>query len=106
MPGRIPVFSDFSLSPPTTGVMPRVKTAAPVRQRYSLDLRERVVFQRHTLGRKTKRIARELDIPLRVVQRILEMWADLGKLVEPSRAHKLPKLQWEHLEVCSEYHFK
>jgi hypothetical protein len=83
----------------TSFAMARLRATVPLRRRYSLDLRRRVIYQKHTLNRKTKQIARDLDIPLRVVQRILKMWADLDDLVEPSHRHKTPQLKPEHLEV-------
>jgi transposase len=81
-------------------IMARAKRQVPLRQRYSLDLRMRVIHQKHTLKRKTRQIARDLDIPLRVVQRILKLWKDLKDLSPPNHRHNVPKLNSEHLDVC------
>lgn len=61
----------------------------------------RIIHQRHILGRKTKQIARDLDMPLRVVQRILQMWAELSDLRPPSYRRNSPKLSSTHIEVCA-----
>jgi transposase len=79
--------------------MPRKKPAVPLRRRYSLDLRLRVIHQHHTLKRKTWRITRDLDISLRVVQRILKMWNDLGELVPPEKHGRTPEMKEEQIEV-------
>jgi hypothetical protein len=77
--------------------MPGLCRTVPLCQRYSLDLRVRRIHKPRTLRRKPKKIPRDLDIPLGVVQRILKMWADLGSLKPPtiSLRHFMPKLKYE-----------
>ncbi|KAJ8495206.1 hypothetical protein ONZ45_g12957 [Pleurotus djamor] len=65
--------------------MPRKRNTIPQRRRYSRDLKSRIVYQAHSLGRKTSSIAIDLDIPLRVVQRTLEVWRDHGDVVPPPK---------------------
>lgn len=48
------------------------------RQRYSDDLKMRVVYQRRFLGYETEKIAHELKIPLRVCQRVLDTYKKTG----------------------------
>jgi transposase-like protein len=51
-----------------TTTMPRKKRLEPLRRHYSDDLKERVIYQAFTLGKKSAEIALNLEIPLRVVQ--------------------------------------
>jgi transposase-like protein len=50
--------------------MPRKKHETPLRRRYSDDLKEHVIHQAFTLGKKSMDVAVDLDseMPLRVVQ--------------------------------------
>ena len=48
------------------------------RHRYTLDLKQRVIHQRFVLQRKPKTIAQDLDMPLRVVQRVLTTYRHHG----------------------------
>ena len=50
------------------------------RQTYSPDLRERVVYQRMTLGYKIDQIATSLRMPRRVVERVLKFWRETGEV--------------------------
>ena len=61
--------------------------AAPVRRHYSKDLRERVIYQRFTLGMSTTEIAKNLDMSLRVVQRVLKLWDEVGEVVRDPKAY-------------------
>ncbi|KAF5323810.1 hypothetical protein D9619_012984 [Psilocybe cf. subviscida] len=58
------------------------------RTRYTKDLKQRVVHQAEELQRSSREIAVELNIPLRVVQRILETWRKTGSVIESSRQKK------------------
>lgn len=53
------------------------------RARYSKDLLDRVVYQYYVLGKSTRSISRNLDIPRRVVQRALHTFKTTG---EPYRS--------------------
>jgi hypothetical protein len=57
--------------------MSRKKRATPIRQHYSKDLKHRVIYQAFTLKKTSTEIGIDLDMPLRVAQRI-------KKLVEKS----------------------
>ncbi|KAJ8475422.1 hypothetical protein ONZ45_g15616 [Pleurotus djamor] len=79
--------------------MPRKPSLVPKRKRYSRDLKLRIVYQKHTLGKSTNDIAIDLDIPLRVVQRTLEKWKDVGDVETPRlRNGSLPLLRGQSLD--------
>lgn len=56
-------------------------TDVQTRRHYSRDLKERIVWQRKALEKKPADIANELDVPLRVVQRVLQLWNEVGDVV-------------------------
>ena len=60
--------------------MPRKKREIPLRRHYSTDLKERVIYQAFTLGKKSTEIAIDLEMPLRVVQRVKHTWTRTGLL--------------------------
>ena len=62
--------------------MPRKPNPRPLRRHYSPDLRRRVIHQAFTLGESTTRIAINLAMPLRVVQRIIATWKEIGDFAE------------------------
>lgn len=70
-----------------------------IRRRYSRDLRQRVVHQRYKLRTKPPEIAVNLDMSLRVVERVLKLWREIGDVERhPSRSGigcKLSRLQIE-----------
>ena len=69
--------SEFEVS----GFMETTTQPAKARHYYSQDLCERVIYQHNVLGKKTTDIARDLDISLRVVQRTLQVWKEIGDVV-------------------------
>lgn len=86
------------LCPPTnTAIMAVIK-----RKRYSRDLRQRVVHQRFKLHRQTAQISADLDMSLRVVERILHLWREIGDVCRvPKRIGRARALSSEHAEVCN-----
>ena len=78
--------------------MPRKKALIPRRKRYTLDLKRRVVYQRHILLRSTTAIAIELDLPRRVVQRVLQRWDECGEVSLGWRGGRKPLLVPEECE--------
>ncbi|KAI6137827.1 hypothetical protein BKA82DRAFT_171143 [Pisolithus tinctorius] len=50
-------------------------------RRYSRDLKQRIIYQAHVLGQTTTSIAISLDMPLRVVQRVLKTYCETGEVV-------------------------
>ncbi|KAJ3791893.1 Homeodomain-like protein [Lentinula aff. detonsa] len=60
--------------------MPRKPKIIPIRRHYSSDLKRRVIHQRFTLGKTSAAIAVDLDMPWRVVQRVLQTWKDIGDI--------------------------
>lgn len=65
------------------------------RRKYSKDIKEVVIYQSQTLERSTTQIAKDLNIPLRVVQRILSVWREFGQVVrtpDPSQVRGRPRL--------------
>jgi hypothetical protein len=78
--GRRAVNSFSINSLPHTTLMPRKKPSIPLRRRYTADLKQRVVYQAFTLGKKSTEIAIDLDIPVRVVQRVKHTWMQIGRV--------------------------
>ena len=61
--------------------------ASTSRRYYSKDLRERIIYQRFSLERKPKEISHELDISLRVVQRTLQLWNEIGEVARDPKEY-------------------
>lgn len=59
---------------------------AIVRKQYPEALKDRVVHQCYNLNRKTSSIAIDLNIPLRVCQRILQTYHETGQTVRPRKS--------------------
>jgi transposase len=51
------------------------------RRHYSRDLRERIIHQYRVLDKKPFEIAENLDVSLRVVQRTIQLWKEIGDVV-------------------------
>ena len=56
------------------------KPEVPLRRHYSTDLKQRVIYQAFTLGKKSTEIAVDLDMPVRVVQRVKQTWMQIGRV--------------------------
>jgi len=56
------------------------KREIPLRNHYSQDLKQRVIYQAFTLAKKSTEIAIDLDIPLRVVQHVKRTWLEIGRV--------------------------
>ena len=67
-------------SSPSLAIMPRKKRSTPLRRHYSRDLKKRVIYQAFTLSKSSTAIAVDLDMPLRVVQRIKRTWFEIGEV--------------------------
>src|SRR5258705_4064863 len=70
--------SSSSNSIPNHYLMPRKKPLEPIRRHYSQDLKQRVIYLAFTLGKKSVEIAVDLNMPLRVVQRVKRTWFEIG----------------------------
>jgi transposase len=57
------------------------------RRHYSRDLKERVVYQRYTLGLTTTEISKNLDMSLHVVQCVLKLWDEIGSAVKDPKTY-------------------
>lgn len=80
--------------------MPRKKNLFPTRQHYSRDLKRRVVYQAFTLGKTTTEISIDLDIPVRVVQRVLKCWREIGEVCKDrTRMGRAPLMSQEAIMV-------
>ncbi|KAJ7580331.1 hypothetical protein C8J56DRAFT_867191 [Mycena floridula] len=66
--------------------MPRRKRATPLRIHYSHDLKRRVIYQHNILGFSTTKISQNLDMPLRVVQRVIQVYNEIGDVCR-DRSH-------------------
>ena len=51
------------------------------RKYYSKDLKQCVIYQSLTLGYSTMEIAKNLDMSLHIVQRMLQLWREIGDVV-------------------------
>ena len=74
------------------------------RRQYSIDLKQRVIYQAYTLGKTPTEIAIDLDIPLRVVQRVKQTWNQIGRVCHSkwiNGRHLL--LSPEQTQVCALY---
>ncbi|KAJ7177141.1 hypothetical protein C8R46DRAFT_835951, partial [Mycena filopes] len=60
--------------------MPRKKPMNALRNHYSKDLKMRVIYQAFNLYKSSKEIAVDLNMPLRVVQRVMKTWAEIGEV--------------------------
>ena len=57
------------------------------RRHYSKDVKELVIYQWLTLGRSTTEIATDLNMSLRVVQRVLKLYEEIGEVVKDPKTH-------------------
>jgi hypothetical protein len=58
--------------------MPHAPRPVPLRQSYSPDLKARVIYQSQILKKETTAIAVNLNMPLRVVQCVIQTYNELG----------------------------
>ena len=54
---------------------------------YSKDLKQHIIYQSLTLGYSTMEIAKNLDMSLRVVQRTLQLWREIGDIVQDPQTY-------------------
>jgi hypothetical protein len=73
--------------------MGRKARPVPLWQQYSKDLKQRVIYQAFTLGKTSTEIAIDLDMPVRVVQRVKKTWAEIGEVC------------WDHRHRVLQYGF-
>ena len=57
---------------------------------YWQDLKQHVIYQWFTLDKSTTGIAKDLDMSLWVVQRILKLYEEIGDMVKDPKAHTRP----------------
>ncbi|KIK76757.1 hypothetical protein PAXRUDRAFT_412676 [Paxillus rubicundulus Ve08.2h10] len=67
--------------------MPHKRKPAGKRQHYSRDLKQRVIYQAQVLGNSSTAIAISLDMPIRVVQRIIKLHRDTGDVATECTRH-------------------
>jgi transposase len=60
--------------------MARKKKDIIIRHQYSKDLKRQVIYQSTTLGKSSTKIAKSLDMNIRVVQRVLHTWKEIGEV--------------------------
>ncbi|KAJ7440421.1 hypothetical protein FB451DRAFT_1300428 [Mycena latifolia] len=60
--------------------MPRKPRATAIRNHYLADLKRRVVYQAFTQGKSSTAIALDLNMPVRVVQRVKRTWLEIGEV--------------------------
>ncbi|KAJ7182124.1 hypothetical protein C8R46DRAFT_885205 [Mycena filopes] len=77
--------------------MPRVKPIEAARTHSTKDLKQRVIYQAFTLGKRTTQIAIDLNMPLRVVQRCITTWREIGEVArDRTYIGRAPMLSPEH----------
>jgi hypothetical protein len=75
------------MRPPPQGPSDRI----PIRRQYCKQLRDRVIHQKFNLNKKTADITIDLDMSLRVVQRTIKLWHDVGDVVNtPAKLSRAP----------------
>ncbi|THU77560.1 hypothetical protein K435DRAFT_702093 [Dendrothele bispora CBS 962.96] len=65
--------------------MARQRPIVPIRQHYSRDLKNRVIYQYYTLQLNTSEISVNLNMMLRVVQRAIQNWNEIGDVCRERR---------------------
>jgi transposase len=81
--------------------MPRKQRTGRRRHHYSRDLKKRVIYQSRVLGKRSTAIAILLDMPVRVVQRVLQLYRDTGDVTkERTQAGRPPLMSEAASEVC------
>ncbi|KAK7012384.1 hypothetical protein R3P38DRAFT_3324092 [Favolaschia claudopus] len=80
--------------------MPRRKPPSPVRKQYSADLQRRVIHQ----PKNSTEIAIDLDMPVRVVQRVKQTWHEIGDVCRDRKDQGRGRLlSFDHCEACLFY---
>jgi len=83
-------------------LMPRKPSLVRQRCHYSQDLKHRVIYQAHTLGKTSTAIALDLDMPLRVVQRVKRTWFEIGEVCRKGFAvGRRPLMSPAHTKVST-----
>ena len=68
---------------------------------YSRDLKRRIIYQSTVLGKGTTKIAKSLDINLRVVQRVMLTWNEIGEVCrDRTRNGQPPIMARSSVDVC------
>ena len=81
--------------------MPRKAKAVPLHSHYSKDLKRCIIYQAYTLEKTSTEIAIDLDMPLRVVQRIKQTWNEIGEVSRERRyLGRAPMMSPQH---CKEF---
>jgi transposase len=60
--------------------MPCKKPLVPKRRHYSRDLKRRVIYQTEVLGMAPTKVAINLNMPIRVVQRVKQTWNEISEV--------------------------
>ncbi|KAJ7735059.1 hypothetical protein B0H16DRAFT_1426180 [Mycena metata] len=80
--------------------MPRKTKTVPARQHYTKDLKERVIYQNFILGKQPTAISIDLDMPLRVVQRCITTWKEIGEVCHDRKYKgRAPLLSTQHTKT-------
>ena len=84
--------------------MPCKKPLVPKRRHYSRDLKRRIIYQAEVLARTSTEISINLDIPLRVIQRVKQTWNEIGEVCKDRTAMgRAPLMHPEHCKVSSHF---
>lgn len=81
--------------------MARRQPQCRLRRRYTKEVKCLIMYQTHILGRKPTQISIDLDIPVRVIQRVKKTWKDIGEVCRDRKyMGRGPKMSPSQIEVC------
>jgi transposase len=81
--------------------MPCKKRLHRLQQAYHPDLKKRVVYQVYTLGMSTTEVSISLNMPLHVIQRILQNWRTIEEVCrDRSGQGRAPLMRGDAIKVC------
>jgi hypothetical protein len=70
-----------------TTMLPQDDESKQTRRNYSKDLKQLVLYQHESLGKNTQEISRDLNMSLRVVQRVLQLHKEIGSVVKDPKSY-------------------
>jgi hypothetical protein len=82
--------------------MARKQRQVPLRQHYSRDLKWHVIHMAQKLHLGSTEIAIMLDMPLRVVQRVHQVWNEIGEICwQRARSGRAPLMSRQAVDECN-----
>jgi hypothetical protein len=91
-----------TLSQSSPLVIARKKKDIIIHHQYSKDLKRWVIYQSTTLGKSSTKIAKSLNMNVRVVQRVLHTWKEIGEVCwDRTHAGRAPIMVQASVAVCT-----